>query len=182
MDQLMATIILFAGNFTPKGWADCDGSLLEIPEYQALYALLGTTYGGDGETTFALPDLRGRVALGIGQGPDLTGRALGAAGGAEQVVLTTDNLPAHNHEATSTLRAAATPAVTALPAGNYLAQPNDTSLYAGSFDLTALGMQSVVTTTANTGQGQPVASMMPYLGLRYIIATMGLYPAPNSAS
>jgi microcystin-dependent protein len=176
-ENIIGSLLLFAGTFTPKGWAECDGALLSVQENSALFSIIGYTYGGDGETTFALPDLRGRVALGCGQGPDLANRPLGLAGGEEQVTLNTDQLPAHSHDATSTLRAAASPAVTALPGGNYLAEPAGQNLYAGASGLTALGMQSIATVTAATGQSQPHLNMMPYLSLRYIIATVGIYPS-----
>ena len=97
MDPLLGSIILFAGNFTPRGWAACNGQILSIAQNNALFALLGTTYGGDGMTTFALPDLRGRVPIGFGQGNGLTNVALGEAAGAEKITLTVAQMPQHSH-------------------------------------------------------------------------------------
>ena len=97
VEPYIAEIVLFGGNFAPRGWAFCDGSLLSIAQNTALFSLLGTTYGGNGQTTFALPDLRGRVAIHAGQGPGLTPRDLGESFGTEQVTLTVAQLPAHSH-------------------------------------------------------------------------------------
>lgn len=102
MEPMMASIMLFAGNFAPRGWAFCEGQLLSIDQYQALFSLLGTTYGGDGRTNFKLPDLRGRVPIGPGTGPGLTPRVLGQKLGAETTTLTINELPSHNHLATFT--------------------------------------------------------------------------------
>src|SRR5262245_26202423 len=98
-DPFIAEIKMFGGNFAPLGWATCDGQLLPISQYTALFSLLGTTYGGDGVTNFALPDLRGRVPMHPGQGPGLSPRTLGEKAGTETVTLTTAQLPAHNHAA-----------------------------------------------------------------------------------
>jgi microcystin-dependent protein len=97
MDEYIGTISLFAGNFAPKNWALCNGQILYIQQNNALFAILGITYGGDGKTTFALPDLRGRVPIGVGQGTGLTNRELGKVGGEEAVTLTTAQIPSHTH-------------------------------------------------------------------------------------
>ena len=96
-DPLLAEIIMFAGNFAPRGWAFCDGQLLAVSQYSALFSLLGTTYGGDGRTTFGLPDLRGRTAIHPGTGPGLTNRQLGAKGGSENNTINITQLPTHKH-------------------------------------------------------------------------------------
>ena len=101
-DPFIAEIIMFGGNFAPRGWAFCDGQLLSISSNSALFSILGTTYGGDGRTTFGLPDLRGRVAMHPGSGPGLTQRRLGEKSGMETVTLTTNQIPSHNHTATAT--------------------------------------------------------------------------------
>src|SRR5262245_29652358 len=111
MDNYLGEIRLFAGNFAPRGWRFCDGGLLPIAENDALFNLLGTTYGGDGVSTFALPDLRGRVAIGQGTGPGLTNRPLGEPGGTESVTLVLGQCPAHTHQ----LFATNAPATTASP-------------------------------------------------------------------
>ena len=99
MDPFLGEIIMFGGNFAPRGWAFCDGQLLPINANSALFSILGTTYGGDGRTTFQLPDLQGRVAIGEGRGPGLTDRRLGQKGGERKVTLTPQNMPSHHHTA-----------------------------------------------------------------------------------
>src|SRR5690349_11535310 len=120
MDPFLGEIKLFCGNYAPIGWAFCDGSLLPISENDALYALIGTTYGGDGINTFALPDLRGRVAIHQGQGPGLSPYVMGETGGAETVTLTTNNLPQHTHRIIASTQAgkAASPADALLAVAN----------------------------------------------------------------
>lgn len=155
MDPILGSIILFAGNFVPRGWAACNGQVLPVQANMALYSLLGNTYGGDGRTTFALPDLRGRVPVGAGQqGPGLSNYSLGQAGGAESVTLMPAQIPAHTHTLQGApANASAGPSVVTAPAG---------------------GSQTVV--TAAFGGGQPHENRQPFLGLQYIIATEGIYP------
>ena len=98
-DPMLGQIILFAGNYPPVGWAFCDGQMLDIANNQALYSILGTMYGGDGRINFALPDFRGRTPVSAGQGPGLTNYIMGYRGGSEKSYITTDCMPAHNHEA-----------------------------------------------------------------------------------
>ena len=111
MDPYIGEIRLFAGNYAPENWAICDGAQVAVNDYQALYALIGTTYGGNGTTSFALPDLRGRVPIGQGQAPNVTARTLGQIGGTEKVSLNVGQLPPHNHQilATSTAATTSTP-------------------------------------------------------------------------
>lgn len=118
MEPFIGQIIMFGGNFAPRGWALCDGQLLPISQYSALFSILGTFYGGDGRTTFGLPDLRGRVPMHPGNGAGLTQRQLGQKLGAENNVLTTPNLPSHNH---GVVLAAKEEANTDNPTGNYIA-------------------------------------------------------------
>src|SRR4051812_19628298 len=101
-EPFLAEIMIFAGNFAPRGWAFCNGQILSIAQNTALFSLLGTTYGGNGQTTFALPDLRGRVPIGVGQGPGLSSISLGEVGGTENVTLLTTQMPMHDHTATVT--------------------------------------------------------------------------------
>src|SRR5450631_4459450 len=116
MDPLLASIIIFASNFPPKGWAFCNAQILSIAQNTALFSLLGTTYGGDGITTFALPDLRGRLPVQAGQGPGLSNYDLGQSGGSESTTLLLSNLPQHNHSLNAVSEAGSTSA----PAGAYL--------------------------------------------------------------
>ena len=159
MDPLLGMIVLFAGNFAPRGWAFCNGQLLSIAQNTALFSILGTTYGGDGRTTFALPDLRGRVPLhaGASTGPGLSHRELGERGGSESVALTGAQLPPHQH----TLQAA--PEANGDPAGGILAAATDE--------------KRGQTVTGVAGGGQPHDNMQPYLGLNYIIALQGIFPS-----
>lgn len=161
MDEAyIGTIMLFAGNFAPRGWRICDGSILPIAQHQALFAVIGPTYGGDGRSTFALPDLRGRVPVGFGSGPGLSPVALGAHGGSESVSLQQHQLPPHTHMvdfAPVTGGSAEGGLIVATPAQ------------------TAVGSAMHLPAGA-TGGGQPHENRQPYLGLNYIIAIEGLFP------
>lgn len=114
-DPFIGEITIFAGNFAPMGWLFCDGSELPIVQYQALYSLIGTYYGGNGTTTFKLPDLRGRVPMGYGNGPSLTPRQIGASGGAEKVAIAANEMPAHSHTVQTTLSGTVTARINASP-------------------------------------------------------------------
>jgi microcystin-dependent protein len=167
MDPYIGEIRLIAFNFAPKGWALCWGQLLPINQNQALFALLGTYYGGDGRTNFALPDLRGRVAVCMGQPPAGSEYLLGAAGGAETVALTTAQLPAHNHSvhAQSAAGAKRTP-TRGFPAGGgaYAADDN-------------VRMKAAM--IGQTGGGEAHENRQPYLTLNYVIALQGIFPSQN---
>ena len=168
MEPMIAEIRMFAGNFAPRGWAFCDGQLLPIAQNQALFALIGTIYGGDGRTTFALPDLRGRAPIHQGHGPGLTDRRLGEKGGAESVALSVQEIPAHGH----TLRALSCDGTTPEPGGSVIARSK------GGFDAanapdTNLSAESIT----ENGGGQAHNNMPPYLAMNYIIALQGIFPS-----
>lgn len=163
MEPFLGTIILFAGNFAPRGWALCNGQLLQISQNTALFSILGTTYGGDGRTTFALPDLRGRVPVHAGQGPMLADRTLGERFGAESVTLTVAQLPAHTHANTYEL-----------PHTGEM--PNPVPEVAIAFNRDA-AMTTVMIQSAPTGMGQPVGISPPSLVMNYIIALEGIFPS-----
>lgn len=177
----------FAGNYAPRDWALAQGQLLPISQNQALYSILGTTYGGDGRNTFGLPDLRGRTAIGAGQGPGLSQRGLGQALGSETTVLGPAQLPAHSHSASTTvqagLRASSAAATTGSPAGSALANTGREAVYASTapdLDMGAGGIQaSASTQIGNTGGGQPLGQMQPSLALNPIICMQGIYPSRN---
>ncbi|MEA4926987.1 MAG: tail fiber protein [Syntrophomonadaceae bacterium] len=171
MDPFIGEIRIFAGNFPPKGWAFCDGAVLEIRQYTALFALLGTTYGGDGRTTFALPDLRGKAALHFGAGPGLTPRDLGKAGGTANVQLNVGQMPNHTHVPNCQSTAAQDDPANAIWTTTGRSSP---SVYADSPDV-AMSQQAVFP----TGGGQPHNNMQPYLGVNFIIALTGIFP-PHS--
>jgi microcystin-dependent protein len=168
MDPILGQIIIFAGNFAPRGWAFCDGQLLSIAQNSALFSLLGTTYGGDGQTTFALPDLRGRVLMHPGTGNGLSPHTLGEVGGVERNTLIVNNLPAHNHS----LLASASPASEGNAPGNVLAEAQ-VQVYTGGNATVALGSTSI----GLVGENQPVPNLQPYLCINAIIATEGVYPS-----
>ena len=140
MDPFLAEIVMFGGNFNPRGWAFCDGQLLPIAQNQALFSLLGTIYGGDGRTTFALPGLRGRTPIHAGRGPGLTDRRLGSRGGSETVTLNTTQIPSHNHSGTITV---GTGKATS-PANNaYVGDSND--FYTTATSSKAIGVETSFT-------------------------------------
>lgn len=160
----------FAGNFAPRGWALCDGQLLPIiSEYYALFSILGTTYGGDGRTNFALPDVRGRVMIHAGTGPGLTSRRLGDKMGNETETLTTNQLPSHTH----TLRASGGSATAVVPNGNVLASPGRTRLY----DSGAANADMNASSITSAGGSQSHNNMQPYNTLNCIIALQGTFPS-----
>jgi microcystin-dependent protein len=183
MDEYIGIVKLFAGNFAPRGWAFCWGQLLPISQYSALFSILGTYYGGNGTTSFALPDLRGRAAIGVGAGIGISPVVIGQFGGVENITLNTQNLPAHNHAVTGTvqLQVSRDPANSGTPAGAYLAgtSPNNTYNTAGAAGNLAGVSQNL--NTALTGQTLPFASRNPYLGMNYIICLVGLFPSPGLA-
>jgi microcystin-dependent protein len=166
-DPLIGEIRMFAGNFAPQGWAFCDGQLLPVAQNAALFSLLGTTYGGDGRTTFALPDLRGRVPVHPGQGPGLSQRRLGEKGGQESVTLSEAQIPAHVHKALGTNdQATFNEPENALLARGRSYENNPTSEVAMHPD-----------TISSTGGGQDHDNLQPYLCINFIIALQGLFPS-----
>jgi microcystin-dependent protein len=175
-------IKIFAGNYAPQGWLFCDGRLVSISEYEILYTIIGTTYGGDGQTTFALPNLRGRVPVGVGTGSGLSPVISGQTLGAEAVVLTQNNLPAHTHQAQISVSsgnanlAVATANTNLAKMGTYSGR---TFMPALSYNTNAPDVSLGTVTTTSVGASQPVALMKPSLGVNYIIAFIGVYPPRN---
>ena len=168
-------IRLFAGNFAPRGYAFCDGQLLAISSNTALFSIMGTTYGGDGRTTFGLPDLRGRTPIGPRRGPGLTNRTLGQKLGQETVTLTQATMASHNHPLIATTDAA----TTMMPANNLPASPPGllgTRIYADGPPNATMNAAAI---DAPTDGNQPHINMQPFLGLNYIIALQGLFPSRN---
>lgn len=196
MEEFIAMIKLFGGNFAPRGWALCNGQIFSIAQNTALFSILGTTYGGNGQTTFALPNLQGKTAVGAGVGQGGTNYVLGQVAGTESISILTTNMPAHIHPITNvslTLPANADNSVanSALAGGNRLANspktgsgPNAATLntytsatanpvYVGGQTATASGQ------TASTGGSLPISIMQPYLALTYIICLEGIFPSRN---
>lgn len=177
-DAFLGEIRLFAGNYEPKDWAFCDGRYLAISQNTALYSILGNTYGGDGRTTFALPDLRGRVPLGEGAGAGLTNRSLGEKGGSESHTLSVSELPSHDHAgAAGTLNVVSGAGNDPSPTGNYLAAqaPPNFPYHSGPTNAT-LAADAVSASSASTGDDQPHNNMPPFTTMNYIICIRGLFP------
>lgn len=176
MDAYLAEIRLFAGNFAPQNWMTCNGQLMSIAQYSALFALIGTTYGGDGQTTFALPDLRGRAPVAMGQGPGTSNYDWGQNSGSESTSLTADQLPAHTHmvNGSSTEGTALTPKgsfpalvpsdpITGLGVNVYGPGPGDVMMAPGMI--------------APTGNSKPFNVVQPVLAVTFMICINGLWPS-----
>lgn len=159
-------IRMFAGNFAPAGWMFCEGQLLPISENETLFQLIGTTYGGDGQSTFALPDLRGRIPIHQGNG-----FILAETGGAEEITLTVNQIPAHSHP----LLAAAAVGNDPNPNNNVLAESSAVSLYNSGTATAAMAPQSI----SPTGGSQPHTNFQPYLCVDFIISLFGIFPSPT---
>jgi microcystin-dependent protein len=169
-EPFVGEIRMFAGDFAPRGWAFCDGQLIAVSSNDALFSLLGTIYGGDGRTTFGLPDLRGRTPIHYGSGPGLTPRSIGSSGGQEGVGLVPNNLPAHNHTG---VQAANDTANAAAAADNELANASSPVYVPGG--AAAMKADSV----SATGGGQEHNNMMQFNTINYIISLFGVYPSRN---
>ena len=164
-DPFIAEIRIFAGNFAPRSWAFCNGQLLPIAQNTALFSLVGTTYGGDGRTTFGVPNLQGRHPMHPGSGPGLTPRRLGETGGASTHTLTEAEMPAHSH----TSRAVSTAATTGTPTTSTSRAVPSSNTYGPATDLEAMGDEE--------GLGQAHTNLQPYLVLNFIIALQGSFPS-----
>jgi microcystin-dependent protein len=189
MDPMMASIMMFGGNFAPRQWAFCQGQLLSISSQTAMFSLLGTIYGGDGRTTFALPDMRGRSPMGTGNGPGLTLRRLGQKGGQEDVTLTEPQMPSHSHSVQTSVKASSASAGKHAPgAGDFLAAANvpqqvgsqnaNAYIAAGNAGATE-NLGGVQTSIGNAGGSQPHNNMQPFLVVPFIIAMQGIFPSRN---
>jgi microcystin-dependent protein len=169
MDPFVAEIRIFPFNFAPKGWAFCDGQLLPLSQNTALFSLLGTTYGGDGKSNFALPNIQGSAVMHPGQGPGLSLHDLGETGGEPTVTLLESEIPAHPHQ----LRASSSPAAQPGPdVGASLARVQGATPYLN----TAPNAQAASNMIAPVGGSQPHNNMQPYLTLNFCIALQGVYP------
>jgi len=186
MEGTISTVSAWAPNFAPRNWAFCDGTLLQVSSFSALFSLLGTIYGGDGRSTFGLPDLQQRVAMGNHHGPGLSNRVLGQQLGSDSVLLTTAQIPSHTHAATVDLDAVSTPATTNVPgptlhlAGADLAG-NPVGGYGPGDGVTVLGGLSFTSSPPlqATGGGQAHENRMPFQVLSYIICLSGVFPSRN---
>lgn len=171
-EPFLGEIIMVGFTFCPRGWAECDGQLLSISQNSALFSLLGTTYGGDGRTTFALPDLRGRVPLHTGTGPGLSNRPQGQKDGEEKNTLTVQQMPEHNHSAQASSFLGDDPS----PEGNvWASRQRLISLYNNQQPDVAMASEAI----GNEGGSQPHNNMQPYLVIRHCIALQGIFPPRN---
>ncbi len=170
-EPFVGEIRMFAGNFAPRGWAYCDGQLLAVSQNDALFSLLGTIYGGDGRTTFGLPDLRGRIPLHQGTGPGLSPRRLGSKSGAENETLTTNQLASHTHDWNANTAAATGDS----PSGKVVAG----SAFPPFYNATNQTVDFASDMIANTGGSGSHTNLMPTLCIHFIIALFGIYPSRN---
>jgi microcystin-dependent protein len=168
-EPFIGEIRMFAGNFAPRSYAFCDGQLLAISQNDALFSLFGTIYGGDGRTTFGLPDLRGRIPIHMGTGPGLSTRPIGQKGGSETAALTAAHLPAHSHA----LQASASPATESQPVGNTPAGNTPVDVYSTSGATDVMAASS----TTQVGGGDAHPNVQPFLCIHYIVALFGVYPS-----
>ena len=170
MEGVLAVIWMFGGNFAPRNWALCDGQLLAISQNSALFSLIGTTYGGDGQTTFALPEMRGRVPMHAGTGPGLSPKFLGQRSGQETVTLNTLQIPQHNHQVTVGVSSATGEENT--PGGNVVA------MQAGGYNEDPNGLMGGVT-QQNAGGSQSHDNLQPYSVVNFVICLQGIFPSRN---
>lgn len=170
MEPFIGQIIMFGGTFAPRSWALCYGQLLPISSNSALFSILGTNFGGDGRTTFGLPDLRGRAAVGAGNGPGLSNYTLGAKGGGEYNILNVNQLPAHNHGVAVHVSGSA--GEESAPNGNVIA-----SLANGFNEDATSGQNLGGVVQNNVGANQSINNLQPYQVVNYIIALQGTYPS-----
>jgi microcystin-dependent protein len=180
MEFLLGQIVPFAGNYAPKGWLLCNGQLLPISQYTALFSLLGANYGGNGTTNFALPDLRGAVAISPGQAPGRSSYSIGEIGGSESVTMTMNEMPAHTHSLAGTLAINVSPnrGNAQDPTTALLAEPPE-AVYAPDVDASTVmnpGSVTVSLQVGSAGGSQAFPTMMPYLAVNYCICIEGIFP------
>jgi microcystin-dependent protein len=176
-DRFIAEIIMVPFNFNPTGYTECSGQLLPISQYTPLFSLLGTTYGGDGKSTFALPDFSGRVPIGEGQGPGLSQRTLGEQGGAESISLLISEIPVHTHTIKERPLAfpAGGPNNTHNPVGNYPGIPASQASYSATQTATTIPVQATIV-AGPAGGSLPINNIQPSLTVRFLIAMQGVFP------
>ncbi len=181
MEGTIGFVTPFAGNFAPKNWGYCNGQIININSNTALFSILGTTYGGNGTTTFALPNLQGRAAIGAGQGPGLPNYTLGQVGGAETVTLTVNEMPAHAHMVSiqAQIPCNAETANADNPSGAYPA-PTPGNAYSSVSNATANpGALAVTGSLLNAGSGYPFSIIQPLQTVNFVICMYGIFPARN---
>lgn len=187
MEEFLGTIKLFGFNFAPRGWLTCQGQILSIAQNTALFSLLGTTYGGNGQTTFGLPDFRGRVPVGQGQGPGLSNYEMGQMSGVESTTLNVTQMPQHTHvptlSVTAALHAESINGTANNPNGKMLASGTGIYVDPDPANNRTMAAESIVVTSSLTiapaGGSQPLSLLTPYLAVNYSICTEGIFPPRN---
>ncbi len=177
-EPYLGAVCVFGGNFAIRGYILAQGQLLSISQNNALFSLYGTIYGGDGRTTFAVPDLRGRMAVGQGQGPGLSPYALGQKGGSENITPAVNTMAAHTHGATATVHAQSAAATTTVPTSNVWADARNDAYIPTTPNVT-MSAGAVTVTTASTGGGQTISNIQPFLALNWQVAVTGVFPSRN---
>ena len=181
MEGTIAEIRMFAGTFAPRNWALCQGQTLSIASNTAFFSLLGTTYGGNGQTTFSIPDFRGRIPVGTGQGPGLSSYQLGQMGGSQTNTITNGNFPAHSHpfSGSITMPGNAADGNADISQGNYPAGLTGTNMYSNVNNASGLANMQLALTGASAGSSTPVNNIQPVMGMNYIICMFGIFPSRN---
>ncbi len=178
MEGYLGSIAIFGGNFAPLGWALCQGQLISIATNTALFSIVGTTFGGNGQVTFGLPDFRGRVPMGEGQGPGLAPVSLGQTLGQETQTLTVANIPSHTHTTSVSVKASGNNPNSESPAGNIYAVQGS-NIYAAPGTANGALAGATMTVNPSSGSNQPFNLMQPVTCLTFIICTQGFFPARN---
>lgn len=181
MEGTIAEIRMFAGTFAPRTWLFCNGQTMSIAQNTAMFSLLGTTYGGNGQTTFGIPDFRGRVAVGTGTGPGLPNVTLGEMSGSPTTTITSAQMPAHNHQVVGniTVQSATDGTLGSDATGRYVGPGSFYATPASPADLTGMAPIAINLPTTVAGNSQPISIMQPYLGMNYIICQFGIFPSRN---
>lgn len=181
MEGTIAEIRMFAGTFAPRTWLFCNGQTMSIAQNTAMFSLLGTTYGGNGQTTFGIPDFRGRVAVGTGTGPGLPNVQLGEMSGTPTTTLNSAQMPAHNHQVVGniTMQAVTDGGLGSDATGRYVGPGSFYATPGSPSDLTGMAPITLNLPTTIAGNSQPISIMQPYLGMNYIICQFGIFPSRN---
>lgn len=185
MEGTIAEIRMFAGTFAPRNWAFCNNQTIAIAQNTALFSLLGTTYGGNGQTTFALPDFRGRIPVGAGTGPGLSNYQLGQKGGTESFTISNANFPPHTHPLSGsvTMKGNGNPAATDAdaPQNNYPGTVTGTNMYSSVNNGSGLANMQTQLTAAAAGSASPapLTNIQPVMGMNYVICMFGIFPSRN---
>jgi microcystin-dependent protein len=177
MEGVIGYTTLFAGNFAPKNWAFCNGQIVSISSNTALFSILGTTYGGNGTTTFALPNLQGLAVVSAGQGPGLSLYSLGETAGYEQTTITMENMPSHSHPLSTTITPSAATTVNSPAPSNAVYGQGSENMFNPTGDSTFQHTQGSITTGTNNNGQTPFSTLQPIMGLNYVICMFGVYPA-----